>query len=70
MPNTKFSIPKLRGLMAEKKYTYEDLAKLLGKKKGAIHSKLSGNRKFTIDELTLISEHFGVSRDSLFTEPE
>lgn len=68
MTNTKFSIPKLKGLMAEKGCTYDDLANLLGKTKGAIHSKLSGNRKFTIDELTLISEHFGVSRDSLFTD--
>lgn len=68
MPKQKFNIPKLKGLMAEKGYTYDDLAKLLGRTRASVHSKLVGNRKFTIDELSIISEHFGVSRDDLFTD--
>lgn len=66
MPKTQFNIPKLKGLLAENGYTYEDLAKILGKTKGAVHSKMVGNRRFSIDELSIISEHFGVSRDDLF----
>lgn len=68
MPEQKFNIPKLKGLMAEKSYTYNDLANLLGRTRAAVHAKLVGNRKFTIDELSIISEHFGVSRDDLFTD--
>ena len=68
MPKTKFNIPKLKGLMAEQGYSYEDLATLLGRTRAAVHSKLVGNRKFTIDELSIIAEHFGVSRDDLFIE--
>lgn len=67
MAHTKFSIPKLKGLMAERNVTYAELAKILGKTPAAIGSKLSGNRKFTIDELSTLSEHFGISRDDLFT---
>lgn len=70
MPNQKFNIPKLKGLMAAKGYTYDDLAKLLGRTRASVHAKLVGNRKFTIDELSIISEHFGISRDDLFSESE
>lgn len=70
MPKSKFNIPKLKGLMAEKGYTYADLAKLLGRTKAAVHSKLTGNRKFTIDELSIIAEHFKVPRDDLFTDEQ
>lgn len=68
MPNTRFSIPKLKGLMAEKGCTYQDLANIIGKSKATVHSKMTGNRKFSIDELTIISTHFNVSRDYFFKE--
>lgn len=68
MPKTRFNIAKLKGLMAEKGYTYDDLARILGRTKASVHSKLVGTRKFTIDELSILSEHFGIPRDGFFTD--
>jgi antitoxin component HigA of HigAB toxin-antitoxin module len=64
----KLNIKVIKSHMALKGDTYEDLAEVLGKSKGAIHSKLAGRRNFSADELAKMSAHYGVPIDIFFTD--
>mgnify|MGYP000899006784 CR=1 FL=1 len=64
----KLNINMIKSQMALKGDTYNDLAQVLGKSKGAIHSKLAGRRNFSADELSKMSAHYGVSIDIFFTK--
>lgn len=64
----KIKINKIKSQMALKGLTYEGLAKVLGCKKAALHSKLVGRRRFNQEELKTMSNHFGVPIDYFFTD--
>ena len=64
----KLNIKVIKSHMALKGDSYEDLAKVLGKSKGAIHSKLAGRRNFSADELAMMSAHYDVPIDIFFTQ--
>jgi transcriptional regulator with XRE-family HTH domain len=63
----KLNINIIKSQMALKGETYDDLARVLGKSKGSIHSKLAGHRSFSAAELATLSEHYGVPIDYFFT---
>ena len=59
------NIAKLRGLMAEKNETHEDLGKLLDLSRSSITKKISGVTKFSFEEVILIAKHYNVSIEYL-----
>lgn len=46
----------LRGKMAEKRITQEQLAEKLNLSRNSVSKKVSGQRQFTVDELKIITE--------------
>lgn len=48
----------LRGEMAKRKVSIEDLAELLGIHRNSVSNKLNGNSSFTIDESVKIQEKY------------
>lgn len=58
----------VRALMARTRTKQRALADALGMTQGAISKKLNGDRPFTLDEIEVIAQHFGVPLASLFEQ--
>ena len=57
---------EIRGLMAKKRVTQEQLAAHMGVSQAAIARRLSGRVPFDVDELSKIAEYFAVPVASLY----
>lgn len=59
----------VRALMARTRTKQQALAVALGMTQGAVSKKVNGDRPFTLDELELVADYFGVPVQSLFDPP-
>lgn len=64
---SKPKFPKLKGIMASRGETLDDLAKVLGITRGAVSFKLNGKTSITLDDINKICQHYNLSYDELFT---
>lgn len=59
---------KLLGVMAEKRISQSQLAKLLGKSKNTINAKINGKSTFDTQEATIICDILGIYDNALRAE--
>lgn len=61
---------EIRGLMAKRRVTQEQLAAHMGVSQAAIARRLSGRVPFDVDDLDSIAKYFGVPVTSLYPAAE
>lgn len=59
-------VNKIKGLMAEKEISQEQLAEVLNISLTSVNLKLQGKRQFKANELGIIARYFDVEVDFLF----
>lgn len=60
----------VRGLLGLRHMRQSDLAPVLGITPSGVNEKLQGRRKWTLDDLDAMAEHFDISPATFFDEPE
>ena len=67
MSNKKRTIyPKIREVLFEREEDQKDLAKLIGVSESEISLKLHGKRKFHLEEIKIMCDHYGKDINELF----
>ena len=61
-----FNLDKVRGCMAERRDTQEDLAKILGLSTNSVNNKLNGKTPFNDREIGKIAKHYKKSAGFFF----
>lgn len=59
-------VNKIKGLMAEKEISQEQLAEVLNISLTSVNLKLQGKRQFKANEISIIARYFNVEVDFLF----